>query len=64
MRALNDTRIGIIGLGLDWALLCFLASLPVLHYGVVLREERYLERKFGDQYRRYKESVPRYGWRF
>jgi protein-S-isoprenylcysteine O-methyltransferase Ste14 len=36
----------------------------VLHYGVVLREERYLERKFGDDYRRYKASVPRYGWKF
>jgi len=53
----------IVGLGLDWALLCFLASLPVLHFGVVLREERYLERRFGERYRQYKASVPRYGWR-
>jgi protein-S-isoprenylcysteine O-methyltransferase Ste14 len=35
----------------------------VLHFGVVLREERYLEQKFGDDYRRYKKSVPRYGWK-
>jgi hypothetical protein len=34
----------------------------VLHHGVVLREERYLEAKFGDEYRRYRESVPRYDW--
>jgi protein-S-isoprenylcysteine O-methyltransferase Ste14 len=32
----------------------------VLHFAVVTREERYLERKFGDAYRRYKERVPRY----
>jgi protein-S-isoprenylcysteine O-methyltransferase Ste14 len=29
---------------------------------VVLREERYLERKFGAAYRQYREAVPRYGW--
>ena len=33
----------------------------VLHNGVVLREERYLEAKFAVDYRRYKERVPRYG---
>jgi len=26
-----------------------------------LREERYLERKFGESYRQYKVAVPRYG---
>jgi protein-S-isoprenylcysteine O-methyltransferase Ste14 len=50
-----------LGFSLDWALLLWLASLPLLHYGIVLREERYLERKFGDDYRRYKANVPRYG---
>ena len=36
---------------------------PVLigmHYGVILREESYLEQKFGDAYRRYRTQVRRY----
>ena len=31
----------------------------MLHFGVVLREERYLERKFGDDYRAYKANACR-----
>jgi protein-S-isoprenylcysteine O-methyltransferase Ste14 len=46
----------------DWLLLLLIPMAFVLHYGVVLREERYLEAKFGDEYRRYRERVPRYGW--
>jgi protein-S-isoprenylcysteine O-methyltransferase Ste14 len=34
--------------------------LTVMHFGVILREERYLEAEFGDEYRRYKGSVARY----
>lgn len=45
---------------LDWMLLLMLPAFALLHYAVVLREERYLERKFGDAYRRYRISVPRY----
>jgi protein-S-isoprenylcysteine O-methyltransferase Ste14 len=37
--------------------------LLVLHYGVVPREERYLEQKFGEVYWSYKGDVPRYGWK-
>lgn len=51
-----------MGLALDGVLLLLIPSFALLHYGVVLPEERYLERKFGDRYRRYKASVPRYGW--
>ena len=32
----------------------------VLHFGVVRREEHYLECKFGDRYLRYRYSVPRW----
>jgi len=48
--------------GLDWLPLLLVPSLVVLHYGVVLREEGYLEQKFGDAYRRYKTDVARYGF--
>ena len=45
----------------DWTLILLVPTGIVLHYGVVLREERYLERLFGEDYLRYKESVPRWG---
>lgn len=47
---------------LDWLVLLLVPSMLLLHFGVVAREEHYLERKFGDEYRRYKASVPRYLW--
>jgi protein-S-isoprenylcysteine O-methyltransferase Ste14 len=53
-----------IGFALEWTLFALVVGALVMHFGVVLREERYLERKFGDDYRRYKQSVPRYGWKF
>jgi protein-S-isoprenylcysteine O-methyltransferase Ste14 len=45
---------------LDWMLLLIIPSCIFLHFAVVKREERYLEQKFGDAYRRYKARVPRY----
>lgn len=46
----------------DWMAVMTIIMAVVLHYGVVRREERYLEAKFGDAYRRYRDTVPRYGW--
>ena len=46
---------------LDLLLLLIVPSLLVLHFGVVKREEEYLERKFGDGYRIYRSNVARYG---
>jgi protein-S-isoprenylcysteine O-methyltransferase Ste14 len=43
-----------------WGFAVLVPLLAVMHYGVILREERYLERKFGDAYREYKKRVRRY----
>lgn len=51
-----------IMLASDWMLVMTIVFVLVLHFGVVKREERYLEAKFGDAYRAYKARVPRYGW--
>jgi protein-S-isoprenylcysteine O-methyltransferase Ste14 len=52
-----------VALASDWLALLLVPTALLLHFGVVRREERYLETKFGEDYRRYKASVPRYGWR-
>jgi len=46
----------------DWMVVMTVFFALVIHVGVVKREERYLEIKFGNAYRHYKERVPRYGW--
>ncbi len=58
--------VGLAGLSVllasDWTLVMTAVVAPVLHFGVVKCEERYLEAKFGNAYRGYKARVPRYGW--
>ncbi len=35
-------------------------TLMVMHYGVISREEQYLQSRFGEEYLRYKASVRRW----
>lgn len=42
------------------ALLFLIPLLVAIQYGVVMREERYLEAKFGERYRAYKHAVRRW----
>jgi protein-S-isoprenylcysteine O-methyltransferase Ste14 len=43
-----------------WVILLLPVLLLVMIYGVIVREERYLERKFGEQYLSYKARVRRW----
>ena len=56
--------LGLIGLAIAfdnlWLLLMLVPFALVIRYGVVVREEDYLERKFGDAYRGYRSRVRRW----
>ncbi len=58
------TCIAIVGVAIIYDMLWIMAMLVpfyfVIRYGVVAREEAYLERKFGDAYRDYKTRVRRW----
>ena len=43
-----------------WGIVVLVPLLIIMHYGVVLREEHYLEQKFGEIYRQYRSTVRRY----
>jgi protein-S-isoprenylcysteine O-methyltransferase Ste14 len=55
---------GLIGLGIafdnPWLLAMLVPFALVIRYGVVAREEAYLERSFGDAYRAYRRHVRRW----
>ena len=55
---------GLIGLGIafdnPWLLAMLMPFALVIRYGVVAREEAYLERMFGDAYRGYRRRVRRW----
>ena len=50
-----------IALASDWTLVMLVVAALLIHFGVVKREERYLEARFDDAYREYMAAVPRYG---
>jgi protein-S-isoprenylcysteine O-methyltransferase Ste14 len=56
--------LGLIGLAIAfdnlWLLMMLVPFVLVIRYGVVAREEAYLERKFGDIYRGYSSRVRRW----
>lgn len=49
-----------VGVDSVWPLLTLLPLLVVMHFGVVRREEAYLEQKFGEAYRDYRARVRRW----
>jgi protein-S-isoprenylcysteine O-methyltransferase Ste14 len=51
--------IGVVALS-PWVFILALPLLLILRYGVVAREEAYLERRFGDAFRDYKTRVRRW----
>lgn len=59
--ALSLVHIGIaVAVDSPWMLAMLIPALAVVRIGVIAREERYLEAKFGDDYRRYRASVRRW----
>ena len=58
---MTGVQIGIgVMLGNLWVVLLAALSLLIVHYTAVLREEAYLEEKFGEDYRTFKKRVRRY----
>jgi len=53
-----------LGIGLwannAWVVAMLVPTLVLMSYGVIAREERYMEQKFGDEYRRYQAAVRRW----
>jgi len=67
-RSRNPIYVGMLllyaGIGIaarsPWVLILALPLVIILHFGVVAREETYLEQRFGDAYRAYKARVRRW----
>jgi protein-S-isoprenylcysteine O-methyltransferase Ste14 len=59
--AMNGIYIGAAAmLNAWWPIFLLLLVLPLMHWGVILREEQYLRRRFGEAFVSYSEQVPRW----
>ena len=47
-------------IGSVWTLIVLVAVIVVMHYAVVLKEEKHLEVQFGEEYVKYKAEVRRW----
>ncbi|MEK9944987.1 MAG: isoprenylcysteine carboxylmethyltransferase family protein [Alphaproteobacteria bacterium] len=58
------TLLMLIGLGLGanlpWVVIAAVPAMLIIHFGVVIREEAYLEDLFGEKYRAYRDRVRRW----
>jgi protein-S-isoprenylcysteine O-methyltransferase Ste14 len=50
----------VVAVNTAWALVGLPVLILWLHFGVIRREERYLEDRFGDEYTSYRRRVPRW----
>lgn len=58
-QALVTAGVGIF-IQAAWVLLALVPALLLVRYGVIAREERYLERRFGEEYRQFCARVRRW----
>jgi protein-S-isoprenylcysteine O-methyltransferase Ste14 len=58
-QALVVAGVGVL-FAVTWVLVAILPALVVVRYGVIAREERYLERRFGEEYRWFRGRVRRW----
>ncbi len=56
-RLLQHIGMGVI-FGNIWILILVIPALIIVWFGVIIPEERYLERRFGQKYLKYKNSTP------
>ena len=57
--ALAEVGIGLL-VNSAWLLILLPAAIVLMHYGVIRREEAYLDQRFSDEYREYKQRVRRW----
>ncbi len=59
--SMSMLQVGIgLALGFAWIVVMVVPAVLVIRFAVIAREERYLERKFGEEYLNYKNSVRRW----